>query len=112
MNSIIVKPNSKYWNNLQLVSKFPPHNTIAWVWGAEGRTQYDRDADRFFVANTDYPITDPWKRPLVTWQTEGTDMHNEWMLCDDQDEDINNNFYYRYASVQSKLVKLYLYMSV
>lgn len=109
MNSIIVKPNQKLWDHNDLLTRFPPSNSANWKWQIHELSQNDLDSNRLFVANTDYPITDPWNRKLSTWQTEGTNTHNEWVLCDG-DDDVNFDFYYRYASVQSKLVKLYLQM--
>ena len=113
MDYITINSDTNYWNNLQLVAKYPPTNYFGWVWGAEGRSENDRIADRFFVANSDYPITDPWKRPLQSWiNEEQSNSLNDWLLCEDQGDKINEDFYYRYASIENKIVKLYLQMPV
>lgn len=101
---IKVNDKSRYWNEIQLVAKFPPMNHFAWMYGMEGRTESDRLANRFFVAYTQYPIIDPWRRPLSKWTLNGDKTENEWIPCHEEE---HSGFYYRYVSVQKKLVRLF-----
>jgi hypothetical protein len=105
---MIIKVNdkSRYWNELQLVAKFPPMNHFAWKYGVDGRTEHDREHNRFFIAYTSYPIIDPWRRPFFKWTPDGGETENEWVACTEEE---HTGFLYRYASVQKKLVKLYLH---
>ena len=75
---------------------------MLWRYGVSGRTEADREAGRFFVANTEYPITDPWRRPLCRWTLNDDTTEHEWLPCDEPE---NIGYSYRYASVQKKLVK-------
>ena len=105
--AIKVNKNSKYWNGYQLLSKFPPLNHFAWRYGVEGRSEGDRETGRFFVANSEYPIVDPWRRPLLKWTDDGGKTENEWTPCPEPE---HKGYYYRYVSVQKKLIKLFLPM--
>ena len=105
--AINVNKSSKFWNGHQLLSKFPPMNHFAWRYGVDGRTESDRETGRYFVANTEYPIVDPWRRPLLKWTDDGGKTENEWLPCEEQE---HKGYFYRYVSVQKKLIKLYLPM--
>jgi len=105
---IDVNKKSKYWNNQQLLCRFPPMNHFAWRYGVDGRSENDRETDRFFIANTVYPITDPWRRPLLKWTLNGCTLENEWIPCTEIE---HTGYSYRYVSVQTKIIKLYLPLS-
>ena len=100
-----INSNSKFWKGNVLLSKFPPMNHFAWRYGVSGRTEADREADRFFIANTEYPIIDPWRRPLLKWTHNNDETEHEWMPCTESE---NAGYSYRYVSVQKKFIKLFL----
>ena len=83
-------------------------NHFAWRYGVSGRTEADREADRFFIANTEYPIVDPWRRPLLKWTWNDDTTEHEWLPCNETE---SANYSYRYVSVQRKFIKLFLPIS-
>ena len=100
-----INSNSKFWKGNVLLSKFPPMNHFAWRYGVSGRSEADREADRFFIANTEYPIIDPWRRPLLKLTHNNDETEHEWMPCTESE---NAGYSYRYVSVQRKFIKLFL----
>mgnify|MGYP001168029425 CR=1 FL=1 len=100
MNHINVSSTPSYWNEIELLSKYPPINYQAWRWGVDGRNESDRDENRYIIATQPHPILDPWRRPLIPWKFE--DMMFEW-----QRDDVNENYDMRITSVGGKLIRLY-----
>ena len=98
---VTVSSKSIYWNEIKLLTKFPPINFKGWRWGVDGIPDAsDREDGRYIIATYGHPISDPWKRQLIPWKFE--DMMSEW-----QQDEVNENYDIRITSVGGKLIRLY-----
>ena len=108
MEQILLNKDTKHWNDFQLATEYEPINNIAWRWGPHGRTASDRDAHRYFIAETLHPILDPWRRPFLEWKCDNSTISHTWVGCSEEE---HRGYQFRYASIRGKLTKLYLKLS-